>query len=70
MLSFVEALLGCSSDKKIIVSHKVYPPMRHKVTKQKLQQFMQAIGTSAKSKGTICLTGGSCALLLREKHTY
>src|SRR6266478_5806213 len=38
--------------------------MRQKVTRAKLQQFMEALAASARSPGKVYLTGGATALLL------
>src|SRR6266478_9038351 len=38
--------------------------MRQKVTRAKLQQFMEALAASARSQGKVYLTGGATALLL------
>src|SRR5437899_2379403 len=38
--------------------------MRQKVTRAKLQQFMQALAAAARSPGKVYLTGGATALLL------
>src|SRR5437870_12400565 len=38
--------------------------MRQKVTRAKLQQFMEALAAAARSPGKVYLTGGATALLL------
>src|SRR6266850_4554993 len=38
--------------------------MRQRVTRAKLQQFMQALAAAARSPGKVYLTGGATALLL------